>query len=82
MVVLEDAHWLDPTTEALFGELIDRIARYPIFLLVTFRGEYTPPWIGPPNVALITLTRLSSAHGRGIIRRSHPHPDLRNIHRG
>jgi class 3 adenylate cyclase/predicted ATPase len=59
LMILEDAHWIDPTSQELLGRIADRIAGLPALLLVTFRPEFKPPWIEQPNVATITLDRLS-----------------------
>ena len=48
-MIFEDAHWADPTSLEAFGRVIDRIARLPVLLLLTFRSEFTPPWIGQPQ---------------------------------
>lgn len=59
LFVLEDAHWIDPTTEALIGEAMLRIADAPVLMLITCRPDYTPPWADLPNLARISLNRLS-----------------------
>jgi predicted ATPase len=58
LMVFEDAHWSDPTSLEAFGRVIDRIAKLRILLLVTFRPEFEPPWIGRPHVTALTLNRL------------------------
>jgi len=59
LMVFEDAHWTDPTSLELFGRAVDRIAAVRVLLLVTFRPEFEPPWIGRPNVMALTLNRLA-----------------------
>ena len=49
-MVLEDAHWIDPTTSELFELVIDRIQRLPVLLVITFRPEFTAPWTGHAHV--------------------------------
>jgi predicted ATPase len=44
LMVLEDAHWIDPTSSDLIDLTVDRIRRLPVLLLVTFRPEFQPPW--------------------------------------
>ena len=58
LMIFEDAHWSDPTSLEAFGRVIDRIARLRVLLLVTFRPEFEPPWIGRPHVTAVTLSRL------------------------
>ena len=43
----------------LFGRAVDRIAHLRALLLVTFRPEFAPPWIGQPHVTALTLNRLA-----------------------
>jgi class 3 adenylate cyclase/predicted ATPase len=58
LMIFEDAHWSDPTSLEAFGRVIDRIATLRVLLLVTFRPEFAPPWIGQPHVTALTLNRL------------------------
>ena len=59
LIVSEDAHWADPTSLELFGRAVDRIASLPVLLIVTFRPEFEPPWIGRPHVTALTINRLA-----------------------
>jgi predicted ATPase len=58
LMVFEDAHWTDPTSLELFGRVADRAATLPMVLIVTFRSEFEPPWIGRAHVTALTLNRL------------------------
>jgi predicted ATPase len=58
LMIFEDAHWSDPTSLEAFGLVVDRIAGFRVLLLVTFRPEFAPPWVGQPQVAALTLNRL------------------------
>ena len=42
-----------------FGRAVDRIANLPVLLIITFRPEFEPPWIGRPHVTALTLNRLT-----------------------
>ena len=59
LMIFEDAHWTDPTSLELFGQLINRIAHLRVLLIVTFRPEFEPPWIGRPHVTALTINRLA-----------------------
>ena len=59
LMIVEDAHWTDPTSLELFGRVVDRVATLPVLLIVTFRLEFDPPWIGQPHVTAITINRLT-----------------------
>ena len=58
LMILEDAHWSDPTSLEVIGRIVDRNATLRVLLLVTFRPEFTTPWIGQPRVTAVTLSRL------------------------
>jgi class 3 adenylate cyclase len=58
MVVFEDTHWIDPTSRELLDLAIERVRGIPMLLLVTFRPEFQPTWIGQPRVTLLALNRL------------------------
>ena len=69
LVVLEDAHWLDPTSRELFDQMVERFQRLPVLLVATFRPELSPPWTGFPHVTLLTLNRLAHAQARSLVER-------------
>ena len=43
LMILEDAHWADPTSLEAFGRIVDRIATLRVLLIVTFRPEFEAP---------------------------------------
>jgi class 3 adenylate cyclase len=67
LMIFEDAHWADPTSLELFGRGVNRIANLPVLLLITFRPEFEPPWIGQPHVTSLTLSRLTRREVAGLI---------------
>ena len=58
LMVFEDVHWIDPTTRESLDLIIDRVSALRVLVIVTFRPEFTPPWVGRPQVTLLTLNRL------------------------
>ena len=58
-MVFEDAHWVDPTSRELLDLAVERVARLPVLLIVTFRPEFQPPWTGQPQVTMLALNRLN-----------------------
>ena len=58
LLVVEDAHWADPTSLELFELIVERASSLPLLAIVTFRPEFAPPWVGRPQVTLISLNRL------------------------
>jgi class 3 adenylate cyclase len=59
LMIFEDAHWADPTSLEAIGRAVDRIATHRVLLLITFRPEFQPPWIGQPHVTALTINRLT-----------------------
>jgi predicted ATPase len=43
----------------LIGRIVDRIVALPVLLLITFRPEFVPPWIGLSHVTAMTINRLA-----------------------
>jgi class 3 adenylate cyclase len=58
LMILEDAHWADPTSMEAFSRAVDRTRTFCVLLIVTYRPEFEPPWTGRPNVTVLTLNRL------------------------
>jgi class 3 adenylate cyclase/tetratricopeptide (TPR) repeat protein len=58
LLVVEDAHWADPTSLELFELIVGRASSLPLLAIVTFRPEFVPAWVGRPQVTLISLNRL------------------------
>jgi predicted ATPase len=58
LMIFEDAHWTDPTSLEAFSRIVDRIRTLRALLIVTYRPEFGPPWIGRPHVTAVTLNRL------------------------
>jgi class 3 adenylate cyclase/predicted ATPase len=58
VMVFEDAHWIDPTSRELLDLTVERVASFPVLLIVTFRPEFQPPWTGQPQVTTLALNRL------------------------
>src|SRR5712672_2181449 len=59
LMIFEDAHWTDPTSLEVLGLVVERIQTLPVLLIVTFRPEFDPPWIGRPHVSALTIDRLT-----------------------
>jgi class 3 adenylate cyclase len=58
LVLLEDAHWIDPSTQELFDLAVERLCELPVLLLVTFRPDYHCPWAGHGHATALSLSRL------------------------
>ena len=64
LMIFEDVHWIDPTSLEALGRAVDRIRTLGVLLIVTYRPEFEPPWIGRPYVTALTLNRLGRARNR------------------
>jgi class 3 adenylate cyclase/predicted ATPase len=62
LMVFEDAHWADPTSLELLGRMVERIQTRRVLLIVTFRPEFEPSWIGYSHVSSVILSRLAPRH--------------------
>jgi class 3 adenylate cyclase/predicted ATPase len=58
LMIFEDAQWTDPTSLEAFGRAVERIRTLGVLLIVTYRPEFEPPWIGRPHVTALTLNRF------------------------
>src|SRR5207244_227452 len=58
LFVMEDLHWVDPTTLELLSLLVDQGPTARILALWTFRPDFSPPWTGRSHVTQVMLPRL------------------------
>ena len=58
LMIFEDVHWIDPTSLEALGRAVDRLRTLGVLLIVTYRPEFEPPWIGRPYVTALTINRL------------------------
>src|SRR5262247_555236 len=54
----EDVHWADPSTLEVLHLVIDQAPTVRLYILVTFRPEFTSPWGNRAHVQQLTLSRL------------------------
>ncbi|HEY5869606.1 MAG TPA: AAA family ATPase, partial [Candidatus Tectomicrobia bacterium] len=75
LVVVENLHWIDPTSQAYLVELVERLANVPLLLLVTFRPGYRPPWMEKSYATQLALPRLGPEDSRCVMQAVlHPTP--------
>src|SRR6185295_13427789 len=68
LLVVEDLHWIDPSTLELLDMLIAQAPATPLLLVLTFRPEFQPPW-SQRTLTQLTLTPLSRGQVQTIIDR-------------
>jgi class 3 adenylate cyclase/ABC-type transport system involved in cytochrome c biogenesis ATPase subunit len=59
VIIFEDAHWFDHSSNEVLHRVIKRLQTLPILLVITARPEFQPQWINLPQVTLQTLNPLS-----------------------
>ncbi len=71
LMVVEDTHWLDPTTRELLDLLVaDMHAIGAVLLVMTHRPEFDlDAWVGLHHVSLVQLKRLAPAEYRALLQR-------------
>ncbi|MGH6895858.1 MAG: AAA family ATPase [Geminicoccaceae bacterium] len=67
LIILEDGHWIDPTSAELFQLMIDRIQRMPVLVLIAYRPGFSPPWTGFSHVTSLSLGHLSHRQAAALV---------------
>lgn len=68
VMILEDIHWLDPSTFELLDLWIEQLQYERCYLILTFRPEFIPPWRHHSYFTSLALNRLSRRESEAIIR--------------
>src|SRR6266851_3194272 len=61
LIIVEDVHWIDPSTLELLSLLIDQGASARLCLVLTARPEFRPPWAMVAHLTALTLRRFAPA---------------------
>src|SRR5215471_14444479 len=61
VLVVEDLHWIDTSSEEFLTFMLDAVAGVPLLLLVTYRIGYTPPFGSRSFSTTLTLYSFSEA---------------------
>ncbi len=69
VVLVEDVHWIDPSTLEVFDAFVDRIQELPVLMVVTHRPEFDKHWEEYGHVTRHSLNRLSRRDGRELAER-------------
>jgi class 3 adenylate cyclase/predicted ATPase len=67
VLTLEDLHWADPTTLDIFRGIAERGAMAPLFVLLTARPEFRPPWGARSHHSAISLVPLDRQQVRHMV---------------
>jgi class 3 adenylate cyclase len=67
LMVFEDMHWIDPTSQEWLDVFVPRLQALPILLVITYRSEYTPRWAEQAHVTTLGLNRLGRRSGTELV---------------
>jgi serine/threonine protein kinase/tetratricopeptide (TPR) repeat protein len=59
LFLVEDLHWVDPSTLEFLGSLIDQAAGDQLLAVLTFRPEFQAPWKSKAHQTELALSRLT-----------------------
>jgi class 3 adenylate cyclase/tetratricopeptide (TPR) repeat protein len=83
VLVVEDLHWIDKTSEEFLGYLTGWLANTSIMLLLLYRPEYTHPWGSKTYYTKVGLDQLgttsSSELVKAILEEGEMAPELRQL---
>lgn len=61
VLVFEDLHWIDSSSEEYLSALVDSVTGLPVLLILTYRIGYTPPFGNRSFFTTLNLHSLSEA---------------------
>jgi class 3 adenylate cyclase/tetratricopeptide (TPR) repeat protein len=67
VVVFENLQWMDSTSEEFIACMVESIASFPVFLILTYRVGYTHPFGSRSYLRQISLSRFSEIESNKII---------------
>jgi transcriptional regulator with AAA-type ATPase domain/tetratricopeptide (TPR) repeat protein len=68
VLVVEDLHWIDRTSEEYFASLAEIVAGARVLLISTYRSGYRPPWIERSYVTQVALQPLAPEDSQRVLR--------------
>ncbi len=67
VLVVEDLHWIDRTSEECLGAVVDALAGARVLVLTTHRPGYRPPWLEKSYATQMALQPLASDESRSLV---------------
>ena len=67
LMIYEDVHWIDATSQEALDLVVPRLQRLPVLLIVTYRPEYSPRWSEHAHVTVLGLSRLGRRQGKQLV---------------
>jgi serine/threonine protein kinase len=69
LFIVEDLHWIDPTSLDFISMLVDESVSDSIMTLLTFRPEFETPWSSKANQTQVALNRLTKTQVAEMMRK-------------
>ena len=60
-VVMDDYHWMDPSSQMMLGEMVRLSGELPLVVLTGTRPPLMPDWVALPQVQVLELVGLDEA---------------------
>ena len=83
VIIVEDIHWLDPTSAELLEKVIVRVRQLPVLVVLTCRPEARADWLRRSSAAVIDLAAIdvdsAQAMAKGIAGSDLPDATLRRL---
>ena len=57
VLIVENAHWFDPSSEEFLAYLTAALADHPVLLVVSARPGFSAAWLAPPLASTLRLER-------------------------
>ncbi|MDX1487677.1 MAG: adenylate/guanylate cyclase domain-containing protein, partial [Acidiferrobacterales bacterium] len=67
LMVVEDIHWIDPSTLKLISLFIEQLSFTRLLLLITSRPEFGLPWTAHGHVTSFTLNRFGRRESAALV---------------
>ncbi len=69
LMLFEDAHWADASSLELLDNVVRQLTSLPVLMIVSYRPEFQPAWVGLAVTSLITLRRLTQSQAEQLAQR-------------
>jgi hypothetical protein len=69
LMLVEDAHWIDPTSLDLTSRLVERVPHEAVMHVLTARPEFVAPWVGRQHFTAVSLNRFERSQAVTMIDR-------------
>jgi class 3 adenylate cyclase/tetratricopeptide (TPR) repeat protein len=68
LLVVEDLHWIDPSSGELLGMIVDRVKDLPVLAILTARPEFQPHWADGPHFVRMPLGPLGRSDSIAMVK--------------